>query len=144
MALGHNTRKNGKTTTYRSWDSMKQRCTNPKAPKYEYYGGRGIAFCERWASFANFLEDMGERPKGKTLDRINPHGDYCPENCRWATRLEQARNTTASKLDADRVSQIKKIRAETGMTYKALAEKFNSTYDAVRSACSGKTWKEVV
>jgi hypothetical protein len=71
---------------------MKQRCLNPNKPGFEYYGGRGIAVCERWMLFVNFLADMGERPPGKTLDRIDPNGNYEPGNCRWATPLEQIRN----------------------------------------------------
>jgi len=85
---------NGKSSpTFKSWESMKQRCFNSKNHKYPIYGGRGIKVCDRWKdSFKNFLDDMGERPKGKTLDRINPDGNYEPLNCRWATNLEQRHN----------------------------------------------------
>lgn len=79
--------------TYGSWRAMLKRCTNPKHPAYASYGGRGITVCERWLhSFQNFLEDMGERPAGKTLDRKNNDLGYSPANCRWATWNEQARN----------------------------------------------------
>jgi hypothetical protein len=75
-----------------SWRSMKSRCLNPNSDKYPLYGGRGVVICERWMSFANFLADMGERPEGKTLDRIDSHGNYEPGNCRWATVVEQRKN----------------------------------------------------
>lgn len=79
--------------TYYSWRGMVQRCTNPARRDYPRYGGRGITVCERWLDFRNFLADMGERPEGRTLDRINNEGNYEPSNCRWATPEEQIRNT---------------------------------------------------
>lgn len=81
-----------KTRTYHSWEQMKQRCQNPKATRYPSYGAVGITVCERWQLFDNFFADMGDRPEGKTLDRINPFGNYEPGNCRWATYKEQANN----------------------------------------------------
>lgn len=84
---------------YASWDGMVQRCTNPKHPKWEYYGGRGITVCERWRTFAHFLQDMGQRPIGATLDRFpNNNGNYEPGNCRWASYIEQHNNTRRQRF----------------------------------------------
>lgn len=85
------------TAEYTSWSRMIQRCNNPKRKDYKNYGGRGIKVCGRWLDrehgFENFLADMGLRPPGKSLDRVNNEGDYKPSNCRWATREEQNNNT---------------------------------------------------
>lgn len=88
---GHNC-VGAQTPTHRSWESMLKRCRNPKNKNYPAYGGRGITVCERWLEFAKFLEDMGERPSGLTLDRIDVNGNYEKLNCRWATRSEQQKN----------------------------------------------------
>jgi hypothetical protein len=77
---------------YNSWSAMKTRCVNEHSKDYVYYGKKGVSFCKRWLSFENFLADMGERPDGTTLDRINPYGDYEPDNCRWADAETQHSN----------------------------------------------------
>ena len=71
---------------------MKQRCLNPKCADYRYYGARGIEVCDRWLAFENFLADMGDRPDGRTLGRIDNNSDYGPSNCGWFTIVEQNRN----------------------------------------------------
>lgn len=78
--------------TYISWRGMFPRCYNPKASQYVYYGAKGIKVADRWRDYANFLSDMGERPEGMTLDRIDVNGDYAPGNCRWADGKTQSRN----------------------------------------------------
>jgi len=78
---------------YSVWCGMKKRCYTKSAHNYEYYGGRGVAVCERWRNdFMAFVEDMGERPQGFTIERINNDGDYCPENCIWADKSTQMKN----------------------------------------------------
>ncbi len=77
---------------------MKTRCLNPNSSKWSYYGGRGITVCERWLKFENFLADMGVKPAGLTLDRIDPDGSYGPENCRWTTWHEQRMNQRRMKV----------------------------------------------
>lgn len=79
-------------STYRSWIAARNRCNNPSHHAYDRYGGRGIKFCERWDDFMLFLKDMGERPDGMSLDRIDNDGNYEPGNCRWATRGQQGSN----------------------------------------------------
>jgi hypothetical protein len=82
-----------KTREYRTWAGMIYRCTNPKNKSWSYYGGRGISVCDKWAdSFDEFYKDMGNKPKGLSIDRINNDGNYEPGNCRWATRKEQVDN----------------------------------------------------
>ncbi len=87
------------TPTHNTWCAMKQRCNYAQSKQYPAYGGRGITVCARWNdSFENFLADMGERPKGMTIDRIDSDGNYEPKNCRWATDPDQQRNRRSTIL----------------------------------------------
>lgn len=84
--------------TFNSWRGMIERCTSPANKKFHHYGGRGITVCDRWRTFQNFLDDMGERPAGMELDRIDSHGDYCPANCRWISHKANTNNRTNNRV----------------------------------------------
>lgn len=135
------------TSTYRSWLAMKTRCLNSNTSYYKDYGGRGITVCERWIdSFKSFLDDMGERPEGMTLDRIDNDGDYTLENTRWATYKEQQNNQRYnkgnSKLNEDSVRNIKKLIHE-NMTLKQIGDMFGVTKYCIHSIKTGKNWRNI-
>lgn len=90
--------KHKKSKTYHTWQSMKDRCINPNNPGYKDYGGRGIKICKRWLKFENFLKDMGERPRDKTLDRIDNDLGYYKKNCKWSTPSQQNRNMRSNDM----------------------------------------------
>jgi len=128
--------------TYRTWRAMITRCTNQKHVHYARYGGRGVTVCERWMNFDNFLEDMGERPVGRTIDRINSNlliDGYSKANCRWATATEQNRNS--SKLTQDLVQEIHG-RCEHGELQRSVAIRLGVSVSTIRNVRKGRTWGE--
>lgn len=116
-----------KSPTYNSWAKMKERCGNSASVGYASYGGRGITVCDRWQDFANFLADMGERPNGMTLDRKDGNLGYEPNNCRWATKLEQANNTrTNRRIVVDgRLVTVAEASRQTGISTRTIQYRLN-------------------
>lgn len=112
-----------KTKEFKIWNSMKQRCYNPKNERFASYGGRGIKVCESWVnSFSEFLNDMGGKPANKSLDRINNDGNYEPSNCRWASPKEQQRNTRLNHVVIYEGNEVPLIE---------MAERFNLNYSTL-------------
>lgn len=125
-----------KTYTYNSWYNMIYRCASHKCRDYHNYGGRGIKVCERWLDFKNFLADMGPRPPKRTIDRIDPNGNYCPENCQWADSQQQARSKRTNRFYE--LNGEKKILAD-------WAAEFNITFDTLSHRIrKGKTIQEAI
>ena len=112
------------TKIYYIWWAMYERCYRKKNNNYKHYGARGIKVCKKWYKFENFYEDMGDIPKGKTLDRIDNNSNYCPNNCRWATRKEQQNNTSRNHFIT--------YKGET-KTMAQWADKFGIQYNIFRS-----------
>lgn len=131
ISTKHGLATNGISPTYRRWYQMIERCHNPKDMSYSYYGGRGIKVCKRWRnSVLNFLEDMGEKPKNKTLDRIDNNGPYSKKNCRWATYKQQQDNKRPPKNTAyftfnGETKTIKEWAKMKGIKYGTLFNRIN-------------------
>lgn len=119
---------------YGAWIGMRQRCNNPRSESYKWYGARGIRVCERWSDFGSFLEDMGPRPPGASLDRINPRGNYEPGNCRWASPAEQGENRKYERvtLDGEEMS-IAEAAARFGLTRDAVYQRMSRGWDLMRA-----------
>ena len=116
---------------YYSWACMIQRCKNMKSTKWKDYGGRGITVCDRWLRFENFFEDMGPKPPGKTLDRIDNSNGYEPDNCRWATPLQQGRNTRRNIIlrNNGKAMTLSQWAEEIGVNYYTLHKRLCRGWD---------------
>lgn len=125
--------------TYRSWWGMRDRCLRESARDYRWYGARGITVCDRWASFEAFHADMGERPEGRTLDRIDNSGNYEPANCRWATKAQQARNSRGVKLTQELADAIRLVVAA-GMPQSDLADGLGLHPTTIRKVVHDRAW----
>lgn len=123
------------TTTFRAWSSMLNRCRNPNNQAYPRYGGRGITVCERWNSFENFYADMGEQPKGLSLERRDNDQGYGPDNCCWATRIEQNNNKRTNRLVTSfgKTQTVAQWSREIGITASALRHRLNNGWTVERA-----------
>lgn len=138
----HNRYRHGMTTssTYKSWSGMKARCYKTDMQDYPKWGGRGITVCDRWRnSFECFLADMGEKPDGVTLERINNDGNYEPANCRWATRTDQSRNRGYCRVDEFKARRIR-IKRAAGATLEALSREYGIAVSHVHRIALGEAW----
>lgn len=134
---GHTQTSNGKRITpeYQAWIDMRRRCSNRKHVSYDIYGGRGISVCEKWSSFEMFYEDMGPRPDGMSLDRIDVNGNYEPNNCRWATQTQQSRNRRNNRfVEYNGISMCLSEWAEAlGFTYHILKDRLSRGWSIDRA-----------
>lgn len=121
----------GGTPEYYAWESMKQRCSNPRNISYPRYGARGIRVCQEWHTYENFLLDMGRRPLGATLERIDNSKGYSKDNCRWATPKEQANNRRSC-----RYYRLGDERLNIGQ----LAERFSIPYNTLHARLTYRHW----
>ena len=124
------------------WASMKQRCLDQSHHSYNRYGGRGISVCSEWITSLNAFTTWANAngfKLGLQLDRIDNDGDYSPSNCQWLTPKENSRKSTATKLNADSVKQIRDLR-ENGMRQQELALMFGVTQSSISNICRGKSW----
>lgn len=131
------------TPTYSSWEAMHARCRLSGRPNSDRYHDRGIKVCERWKVFENFLADMGERPPETTLDRVDSNGNYTPENCRWATKWEQARNRRRNRLTLATATQVAVARLR-GETCPSIAKRFGISESLPREIAKGRTWPDAL
>jgi hypothetical protein len=129
----------GGTPTYRSWYTMIRRCTDPRDIGWPHYGGRGIEVCKRWFDLSCFVDDMGIRPQGMTIDRIDLEKGYEPSNCRWATITEQNRNRRTNVVNTKTAQAIREA-AQSNRRQGDIAKAFNVSQSTVSRIASGKIW----
>jgi hypothetical protein len=131
--------------TYNSWQNMKARCDNPNNPRYQHYGERGITYPSSWKEYKNFRRDMGKRPPGTSLDRINVEESYSSQNCRWATPNEQGRNQRTTVLSREIVAAILYARAHSDLSQRQLSKElgliFGISKHTIRAVLIGNTWQ---
>lgn len=131
---GHSTRKKGFSPTYNSWRGMIERCKPQRQ-----YGKLGITVCEQWRVFANFLDDMGERPKGKEIDRKDVLGNYEPDNCRWRVKRPNRQYRRTTKLMPEVRRKVRRLR-KAGKTYQEIALTVGVTRSCIKGYFRGDAW----
>lgn len=114
-------------STRKCWQDMKSRCANPSNRNWANYGGRGITVCERWLCYENFLADMGEKPDGFSIDRVDVNGNYEPGNCRWIPIEQQASNTrrTLYVMVEGKRRNLREVCVERGLNYRTVQSRIN-------------------
>jgi len=139
----------GKSLTYQSWLSMRDRCFNPRNPRFLHYGGKGVTVNPRWDTFENFLADMGDRPAGTTLGRFRDQGNYEPGNCAWQNSQEQAKKGSSNgraRLHEEQVLCARALytpKARRGCSIKNMAADLGVSFGTMDLAVRGVTWRSV-
>jgi hypothetical protein len=144
MPRGGNNKTHGEahvTAEYRIWQAMKNRCLNPATQDYSYYGGRGVTIDPRWMRYENFLADMGRRPTGYTLERVDNNLGYSKGNCIWATRTTQSRNRpTHNKLDLSMANHIRTLYRTGKYRQADIAAWYGVNQTLISAIIRGKVW----